>query len=245
MILSACIFSWNLFVLSFLPGCDGFWSFFCQLSHLQFFCIFHFFDQKNFVLKSLLFCPFINRKNGFQKCFEILFVWHIFFCVNSCITYFSFLPRLRNISPLFLNFVSGELPYFFCFFVFPFLFFSFSIFCLYLVNLPFCSLFCSLVFFTLFLFFHLFSFIFFHHFFAFILSTLLLAWFFHGLPFLVRLKKTVPFHFLSPLSQFFSTSLFPNCLFFVSSFHPLSLFSFLSVFFFPFFPSFFHSCHGI
>ena len=58
-------------------------------------------------------------------------------------------------------------------------------------------------------------------------------------------KKTLTSHFLSPLSQFFSISLFPNCLFFRIFFSTLSLFSFLSVFFFPFFPSFFHSCHGI
>ena len=58
-------------------------------------------------------------------------------------------------------------------------------------------------------------------------------------PFFGPLEKTFSSHLLSPLPQFFSTSLFPNPLFFVSSFHPLSLFSFLSVFFFPFFLHFF------
>ena len=83
---------------------------------------------------------------------------------------------------------------------------------------------------------------FFHSFFTtFLLSSCrLLFWldFFMVSLFLVRLKKTFTSHFLSPLCQFFSTSLFPNPLFFVSSFHPLSLFLFSPffsfLFFFPF-----------
>ena len=199
-------------------------------------------------MKTLLFCPFMKKifENvlKFDLCHTSPFVF------NSCITYFSFLPRLRNISSLFLNFVSGELPFFS---VSSLFFFSSSFHSRFFVSLS-CEIFHFVHFiiqkktfscFSLSFYSFIFFLSFFNPFFAFILSTLLLPWFFHGLPFFVRLKKTFTSHFLSPLPQFFSISLFPNCLIFVSSFHLLSLFSFSLRFFLSFFPSFFHYCHGI
>ena len=89
-----------------------------------------------------------------------------------------------------------------------------------------------LVFFTLFLFCHLFSFILF--FITFLLSSCRL---FFQLDFSMvsPLEKTFSSHLLSPLPQFFSISLFSNCLFFRIFFSPLSLFLFSPFFFFPFF----------
>ena len=125
---------------------------------------------------------------------------------------------------------------FFCFFVF---FFSSSFHSRFFVSLS-CEssiLFTSLfkkktprVFHSLFILSSFFFHPFFHHFFAFILSTLFWLDFSMVSLFLVRLKKTFPSQFLSPLCQFFSISLFPNCLFFVSSFH-LYLFFLFSPFF--------------
>ena len=80
-----------------------------------------FLSKKTFALKSLLFfCPFI-LKMVFENVLKFDLCHTSPFVFNSCVTYFSFLPRLRNISSLFLNFVSGELPYFLCFFLFSFL----------------------------------------------------------------------------------------------------------------------------
>ena len=177
---------------------------------------------------------------------NLICVPHLLLCFIFVSPLFHFFYVCENISSFFFELCFWRTSFFFVFLrFFSFLlFFILDFLCLYLVNLPFCSLRCSSCFSLSFYSFTFFLSFVFHHFFAFILSTLLLAWFFHGLPFLVRLKKTVPSHFLSPLSQFFSISLFPNCLFFVSSFH-LYLFFLFSPFFSLLFSFIFHSCHGI
>ena len=162
------------------------------------------------------------------------------FVFNSCITYFSFLPRLRNISSLFLNFVSGELPFFS---VSSLFYFSSSFHSRFFVSLS-CEssiLFTSLfkkkkpprVFHSLFI---LSSFFlnFFSSLFCFHLVDSSFGLIFRWSPFFGPLEKNFP---LSPL--FLSTSLFSHPLFFVSFFRLYFLF------FLSFFPSFFHSCHGI
>ena len=222
-------------------------SFFVNFRISSFFVFSTFFEQKKtFVLKSLLFLSLKKKVSEnvlkFDLCHTSPFVF------NSCITYFSFLPRLRNISSMFLNLVSGELPSFFCFFVF---FFS-SFHPRFFVS-PSCesSILLTSVFFlkkktprVLHSLLILSSF-FFHFFITFLLSSCrLLFWLDFSMVslLLVRLKKTFSSHFLSPLCQFFSISLFPNPLFFV--FFTFISFFFSLLFFFPFF-SFFHSCHGI
>ena len=145
---------------------------------------------------------------------------------NSCITYFSFLPRLRNISSMFLNLVSGELPSFFCFFVvFLFFFFSFSIF-----RFSLSSEFSILLTFILSSFF--FSF-FFRHFFAFILSNfsfiVICSWF----PFFCPHQKNLPLSFsLSSFSVFLHLLVRQSLVFRIFR---LYLFFFSLLFFFPFF----------
>ena len=69
-----------LFRLSFLMVAMVFGFFDCQLQHLQFFCLFHFFwtKKKTFVLKSTFWYLY---EKIFRKCFEIWFVSHISFCV--------------------------------------------------------------------------------------------------------------------------------------------------------------------
>ena len=77
-----------------------------------------FLSKKTFALKSLLLFVPLLKKMVFENVLKFDLCHTSPFVFNSCVTYFSFLPRLRNISSLFLNFVSGELPSFFCFFVF-------------------------------------------------------------------------------------------------------------------------------
>ena len=140
----------------------------------------------------------------------------------------------ENISSFFLNFVSGELPFFVLLRFFPFLlFFILDFLCLYLVNLPFCSLRCSSCFSL-----SVYSFTFFFHLFfiTFLLSSCrLFFWldFFHGLPFFGPLEKNCPLSFSLSSFSVFLHLLVPNCLFFVSSFH-LYLFFLFSPFFSPF-----------
>ena len=151
------------------------------------------------------------------------------FVFNSCITYFHFFHDWENILFVF-ELCFWRTSFFFLFlrcFSFLLLFiidFSF----LYLVNLPFCSLrYSKKKTSSCFSLLYLSSF---HHFFGILLSNLRSAWFFHGLPFLSAWKKNFHLSFFSPLPQFFSFSLFSNCLFFVSSFRLHLCFISLSVF---------------
>ena len=129
-----------LFRLSFLMVAMVFGVFlFGQLSHLHFFCLFHFFEQLRFeksdIVLRFLFCPFLKKEClDSRKCFEnSKCVSHLPFVLNSCTKCLLFLFELCFWWTPYFS-VSSFFPYFF--------FFSFSIFVsfFFLVNLQFCSL---------------------------------------------------------------------------------------------------------
>ena len=77
-----------------------------------------FWTKKTFVLKSLLFCPFI--KMVFENVLKFDLCHTSPFVFNSCITYFSFLPRLKKYLLYVFELCFWRTSLFFCFFVLNF-----------------------------------------------------------------------------------------------------------------------------